>query len=80
MEAASAIAEIGALFKGKRIEAGISEREVADYLGGLSLKTLHLYESGRKAIPLSHIFALSNCLNVSPRVISELVSKIWKSS
>lgn len=74
----SASERIGELIRNARIDLGLSEAEVASYVGGISTETLKKYESGRKSIPLSHIYALSNCLNISPKTIIQLLNRMSK--
>lgn len=64
---------IGALIKRARLEQGLTRAEVARYLGDQNEDTLALYESGRKSIPVCDIYALANCLNISPRLIQKLI-------
>ncbi len=70
--------ELGALFRDQRKLAGLTEKEVANYLGDISIVTLRAYESGTQPIPLSHIHALSNCLNISPKVLIGQVNRLSK--
>ena len=61
--------ELGFLIQKERIKAGLSLKEVCEYLTDVSVETLKLYESGRKSIPLKNIYALSNFLNIPPQTI-----------
>lgn len=70
--------EIGALFREKRLAAGLSEEKVASYLGDITADTLSRYESGEKPISLSHVYALSNCLNVSTASVIKLITKFYR--
>lgn len=65
-------ARLGRLFKKRRIAEGLTQKQVAGYLGSVSLKTYRNYELGRDRMPLSHIYALSNRLNIDPREIYTL--------
>lgn len=67
-------ARLGKLFREKRLAAGLTEADAAAYLESVSLRTYQLYESGEKSIPLSHIYALSNCLNVDPKVVFDIIN------
>lgn len=65
---------IGTLIRDARVSAKMSKECVAKYLE-ISPSILDAYESGARSIPLSHIYALSNCLNISPAVILKTISK-----
>jgi transcriptional regulator with XRE-family HTH domain len=69
-------AAVGHFFSQKRREAGLSESEVVAYLEDVTVETLKRYESGELKIPLNHIYALSNCLNVAPREVMEIIEKV----
>ncbi len=60
------------LIRSARIQSGQTEEAVAKYVG-IPVSTLRAYEAATKSIPLSHVYALSNCLNISPDVIVQLV-------
>ena len=63
---------IGMFFHDERLKASLSGEEVALYLG-VSTETLSAYESGQKRIPMVHICALSNCLNIEPEMVLKLI-------
>jgi transcriptional regulator with XRE-family HTH domain len=67
--------EFGIFLQQKRASAGLSEAEVAQYLGA-TVPILLGYESGEKAIPLNRIYALANCLNISPEEIVKKISTL----
>jgi transcriptional regulator with XRE-family HTH domain len=60
---------IGPFFKSRRLHIGLSQADVARYLGHISTVTLELYEKGRKRVPLQDVYALANCLNVAPDLV-----------
>lgn len=64
--------KLAALIRNARLDAQLSEETVAQYVG-VSISTLKAYETATKSIPLSHVYALSNCLNISPDVIVQLL-------
>lgn len=70
-------AEIGKMVREKRNETGLQLKEVAKYIG-VSPLVLEAYESGVKRIPMNHIYALSNCLDISPAKIMRLLSPVKK--
>ena len=57
---------LGAYFKTKRIEQGLSLAAVSDYLEKVSIETLESYERGLAAMPVWVIYGLANLLNISP--------------
>ena len=61
----------GIFLKSKRLLAKRSKKEVADYLE-ISPKNVQDYEAGILKIPLNHVRALSNCLNIPPDEIIEV--------
>jgi transcriptional regulator with XRE-family HTH domain len=62
--------QLAMLFKEARLSQKLRIEQVAEYLS-ISNETASLYENGHKAIPLYHIYALANCLNVAPnRILS----------
>jgi transcriptional regulator with XRE-family HTH domain len=65
--------ECGKLFKARRIAQNLSLEEVAGYLMDVSSRTLEQYENGESEIPLFHIYALANYLNVHPALIMQLI-------
>lgn len=67
--------ELGLLFKNQRLNMSMPEEQVASYLG-ISKETLLAYESGTRTIPLTHIYALSNCLNIDPKAVLKLINKL----
>jgi transcriptional regulator with XRE-family HTH domain len=69
---------IGEFIRQSREEAGLTEAAVVDYLGDISVETLKAYECGERSIPLNHLYALSNCLNVSPSAIVSLITRYYK--
>ena len=71
-------AGVGAIFRLRRLELGLEEKTVALYLTNVSVERIQNYETGKCEIPLSDVYALSNCLNVSPRIITQLLSKPLK--
>lgn len=60
--------DFGRFIRQKRLETGLSEHEVSEYLGATA-QTILSYETGEKAIPLNRVYALANCLNISPEMI-----------
>ena len=67
---------MGAFFRYKRLAAGISEKQVCHYLGLPSEMTLRSYEAGKASIPLNQMYALSNCLNIAPDEIMDLMHNL----
>lgn len=72
---ASVSQELGLLFRNQRLKISRTEEEVASYLG-VSKETLRSYESGEHTIPMTHIYALSNCLTIDPKTILKLINKL----
>ncbi len=56
----------------KRMESRLTEAAVASYVG-ISPIVLAAYEAGIRRIPMNHLYALSNCLNISPAAICLIV-------
>jgi transcriptional regulator with XRE-family HTH domain len=69
--------KIAGLFRRKRLKLDLPIGQVAAYLG-ITPRTLEAYETAKTGIPLSHIYGLSNCLNVSPEVVVKLIDKVQK--
>lgn len=64
---------LGPYMKKKRLAAGMSLQKVAAYLE-VSVKEIEQYEAGKKSIPLNRVYALSNCLNISPDEVTRLLN------
>jgi transcriptional regulator with XRE-family HTH domain len=60
----------GRFLREKRLHAHRTEQEVATYLD-VPVDTVHAYENGTLGIPLTNVFALSNCLNIPLNEIVE---------
>jgi transcriptional regulator with XRE-family HTH domain len=75
----SRVSKIAAFFHDHRIAAGLDQAKVALELGLPSVSVLEDYESGKKAIPLYEIFALTNILNIPPEEVLDLVQELFKS-
>ena len=69
--AIQASTELAQLILESRRRSGFSAQDVADYLD-ISAEQLIAYESGQLAIPMDKIYAIANCLNISPRDILEI--------
>ena len=65
--------KFGGFLKSKRLESGLSIEVVTGYIGA-SEDLLIAYESGERPVPLNKIYALSNCLSISPDEITDLVA------
>jgi transcriptional regulator with XRE-family HTH domain len=61
-------AQLGKFFRDERLKAGLSSETVSSYLN-IPQDVLEVYEQGLSTIPLNHIYALSNCLNISPELV-----------
>jgi hypothetical protein len=70
-------AKIARLFQSRRIAAGLDQAKAAAELGLPSTALLEDYESGKKAIPLDEIFALTNILNIPPEEVMDLVQELF---
>ncbi len=68
-------ARVGSFLRDKRISAGVSEWEILQYMPDMTLNEIRDYESGRKAIPVSYVYAMSNRLNIAPQEIQQLLKK-----
>ena len=76
----SAAAQVlGHLIRTARLNSGMTAAEVSEYLK-ISPKVLLEYEEGGDAIPLIHLYGLSNILDIPPRQIMQLASLPLKSS
>jgi transcriptional regulator with XRE-family HTH domain len=64
-------AHLAKMVRDARLAAQMSIHEVAGYLG-VSEDVLARFETGKQPIPLHHVFALANCLNISPRLVLDL--------
>ena len=64
--------KLAKLIRASRLQAGLSETEVAGYLG-VPAAVIKAYENGTRSIPLNDIYAMSNCLNISPDLIVSLL-------
>ena len=67
--------ELGRFLKKKRLKARQSLAATAGYLE-ISTELLTEYEQGIRGIPLMHVYALSNFLNVSPTEVLHLIRSI----
>lgn len=65
---------IGDFLRRSRREQARTPEEVAGYLG-ISPALLEDYESGEVELPLFQIYALANCLNLSPERVLAQVGK-----
>jgi transcriptional regulator with XRE-family HTH domain len=64
---------LGSFLRQKRLESGLTLEEVSRYLQVSVVVTR--YEENKKDIPMHHIYALSNCLNVpADLILKTLVS------
>jgi transcriptional regulator with XRE-family HTH domain len=59
---------LGSFIRQRRVESGLTLEEVATYLE-ISVEAVVRYEEDKKQIPLNHLYALSNCLNISAELI-----------
>jgi transcriptional regulator with XRE-family HTH domain len=66
--------KVAALMKERRSQLGVSQEQVARYLE-VSPLTVDLYETGKKEIPSSRIYGISNFLNIAPDLIAKLINK-----
>lgn len=69
---------LGVFLKNKRVLSKISKTVVCNYLMIDSEEVLDAYESGTKTIPLKHVYALSNCLNISPEETLTMIRAVGK--
>jgi hypothetical protein len=69
--------KIATFFQAHRIAAGLDQAKVALELGLPSVSVLEDFESGKKAIPLDEIFALTNILNIPPEEVRDLVQELF---
>jgi hypothetical protein len=67
--------KLGYFFLKRRKELGLPSEVVASYLE-IPVKTLALYEDGVTLIPLHHVYALSNCLNIAPDEIVKVTKNL----
>ena len=68
--------QIGAFFKDRRLESGLSADFVAQELGLPNRELLLAYEDGTEPVPLDEIFVLTNLLNVAPNDVLALIYDI----
>lgn len=69
--------EIGAFFRRRRLETGLSVETVTQELGLPSEDLLLKYENGVESFPLDEIFALTNLLNIPPHDVLVLIDKVY---
>jgi transcriptional regulator with XRE-family HTH domain len=61
--------EFGQFIQSQRLALGYTELVVSSYLE-CSDDVLRSYEAGEQSIPLNKIYALANCLNIEPNLIT----------
>lgn len=63
--------DLARLICNTRVAAGLPLHDVANYVG-VTVELLERFEAGVQSIPLHHVYALANCLNISPRDVLDL--------
>ena len=53
----------------------MGSQAVAAYLETISVEIYRDYEDGNKPIPLAHVYAISNFLNIPPSLILEVFGR-----
>lgn len=69
--------KLGAYFREARLNAGLTESAVVSGVEIESEALLLSYESGRLAMPLEDVYALTNFLNIAPEVIMALIHELY---
>ena len=67
--------EIGHFFLSRRLELEISIEDAANY-SSISIEQLGDYEAGRRPIPFSEVFALSNLYSIPPDEVVKLFYEV----
>ncbi len=68
---------LGDFFRSHRQSEGLTLEQVTTALELESIEVLVGYESGRLAMPLEDVFALTNLLNVAPEDVMDLVHSLY---
>lgn len=69
--------QLGAFFRAHRLEARLSEADVARALDLETDETVMAYESGRLSMPVEDVYALTNLLNLAPEDVMDLIHGLY---
>lgn len=65
----------GTYIRNRRQELGFKEVDVAQYMG-VRIDKFYEIEKGNINLPLNKLYALSNCLNIDPKIVINMVIKV----
>ena len=69
---------LGGFFRAHRLKNLISEEDMAAALELPVVETIMAYESGRLAMPLEDVYAMTNLLNLAPEDVMALIHGLYK--